>query len=229
MKPLSDHVSGRIRLAVWVLAGAVGMVMLIVCANLSNLLLARTASRQKEIAIRTALGAGRGRLLAQMLTEGTRALEPRRGPRTCFSPRRHAGALAARRGEHPAAARRADRRHGSPVLRGGRARHRHRLRPGAGTAGARGRVDQRVEGREPRIDRGPPARVAAQRARGVGDRRRLRAAGRRRAADSQPDPGARRRHGLRRVAGARRSASIPTAVTRRSSSASRTSTRCCGG
>jgi predicted permease len=70
VKPLSEQVSGRIRLALGVLAGAVGVVMLIVCANLSNLLLARTATRQKEVAIRTAMGAGRRRLVGQMLTEG---------------------------------------------------------------------------------------------------------------------------------------------------------------
>jgi len=68
--PLAEHVSGRLRLALTVLECAVGMVMLIVCANLSNLLLARTSTREKEIAIRAALGAGWRRLVRQMLTEG---------------------------------------------------------------------------------------------------------------------------------------------------------------
>jgi predicted permease len=66
---LAQHVSGQLRPTLVVLACAVGVVMLIVCANLSNLLLARGATRKKEIAIRTAMGAGRWRLIGQMLTE----------------------------------------------------------------------------------------------------------------------------------------------------------------
>jgi len=67
--PLAQHVSGQVRPALFVLACAVGVVMLIVCANLSNLQLARLSARHKEIAMRTALGAGRFRLLRQMITE----------------------------------------------------------------------------------------------------------------------------------------------------------------
>jgi predicted permease len=69
LSSLRDRVSGGFRYALAVLAGAVALLMLLVCANLSNLLLARASARQKEMAIRTALGAGRGRLVRQMLIE----------------------------------------------------------------------------------------------------------------------------------------------------------------
>jgi predicted permease len=69
LSPLAQRVSGGVRPALFVLACAVGVVMLIVCANLSSLQLARSATRQKEMALRAALGAGRFRLLRQMLTE----------------------------------------------------------------------------------------------------------------------------------------------------------------
>jgi|HubBroStandDraft_6_1064221.scaffolds.fasta_scaffold01843_6 putative ABC transport system permease protein len=69
IRPLKQEIIGNVNEVLWVVMGTIGLVMLIACANLANLLLVRVESRQQELAVRAALGAGWGRILRTLLTE----------------------------------------------------------------------------------------------------------------------------------------------------------------
>ena len=69
LRPLKNEVVGNVGSVLWVVMGTIGVVMLIACTNVANLLLVRAESRQQELAIRSALGAGRSRIVRELLIE----------------------------------------------------------------------------------------------------------------------------------------------------------------
>ena len=69
LRPMKDEVLAGVSGALWVVMGTIGVVMLIACTNIANLLLVRADSRQQELAVRAALGAGRGRIVRELLIE----------------------------------------------------------------------------------------------------------------------------------------------------------------
>jgi len=68
-EPLQDHIAGSVRQTLWIMLGMVGFVLLIACANVANLFLVRSETRQREIAVRRALGAGRGGIIRYFFSE----------------------------------------------------------------------------------------------------------------------------------------------------------------